>query len=61
MQNLSATPELRSPQSLLRELRRTAACIEATVALVLVFSICTMLYAITQEVAVASWTVGALA
>jgi len=60
MQNLPAAPVLRSPQSLLRELRRTAACIEVTVALVVVFSICALLYAITQEVTIASWTVGTL-
>lgn len=61
MQNLPVALELYSPQSLLHDLRRTAACIEATVALVLAFSICALLYAIIQEAVVAAWTAGALA
>ena len=54
MQNLPVALELYSPQSLLHDLRRTAACIEATVALVLAFSICALLYAIIQEAMVAA-------
>lgn len=49
MQNLRAAPELRSPQSHLRKLRRKAACVEVAVAIVLVFSICTLLYVIVYD------------
>jgi hypothetical protein len=48
MQNLPATPELRSPQFLLRKLRRNAARIEVAVAAALVLSICTVLFAISH-------------
>jgi hypothetical protein len=61
MQNLPAAPALRSPQSLVRRLRRKAACIEVAVALALVFSICTLLYAILHDPAAASWSAGAFA
>jgi hypothetical protein len=49
MQNSTAAPELRSPQSLVRRLRRNAACAEVAVAIALVFSICTLLYAILVD------------
>lgn len=61
MQILPAAPELGSPQFLLRKLRRKAACIEVAVAIVLVFSICTLFYAIVYDPALASLSVGARA
>jgi hypothetical protein len=48
MQNLPAAPELRSPQFLLRRLRRNAARIEVAVATALVLSICTVLLVISH-------------
>ena len=54
MRNLPAAPELRSPQSLLRRLRRNAVLIEIAVALAIVVSICTLVYAIAHVPAVAS-------
>jgi uncharacterized membrane protein len=54
MRNLPAAPELRSPQSLLRRLRRNAVLIEIAVALAIVVSICTLVYAIAHVPSVAS-------
>jgi hypothetical protein len=54
MRNLPAAPELRSPQSLLRRLRRNAVRIEIAVALAIVVSICTLVYAIAHVPAIAS-------
>jgi hypothetical protein len=48
MQNLPAAPEVRSPQSLMRDLRRKSARAEVLVALALVLSICTILYTISR-------------
>jgi hypothetical protein len=61
MRNLRTAPELRSPQSLLRKLRRNAARIEIAVALVIVVSICTLLYAIARDPALASLKAAMLA
>jgi hypothetical protein len=54
MRSLPAVPELHSPQSLLRRLRRNAVLIEIAVALAIVVSICTLVYAIAHVPAIAS-------
>lgn len=41
-------PDPRSPRSLLRELRRRSARVETAVALALLLSTCTLLYAVAQ-------------
>jgi hypothetical protein len=43
-------PERRSPQSAVRELKRDAVCVEATVAFVLVLSIVTLVYMLGLDV-----------
>jgi hypothetical protein len=43
-------PERRSPQSAVRELKRDSACVEATVAFVLVLSIMTLIYVLSLDV-----------
>ena len=48
-----AAPELRSPQSMARELRRHTAYVEATLAVVLVISIITLVYVLTRDMSVA--------
>ena len=48
MQNLPAAPELRSSQSLMRDLRRKSARAEVLVVFALVLSICTIFYTIVH-------------
>jgi len=61
MQKLQALPEIRSPHAIVRDWRREAARMEVTIALVLVFSICALLYAITRDSLIASTAVTMLA
>ena len=61
MQDLPAALELPSPKSHLRKLRRKGVCVRVAVALVLVFSICALLYAIAHDPAAASLSLGVLA
>ena len=61
MQNLRVAPELRSPQSLMRDLRRKSAHAEVVVALALVLSICAIVYAIADGPIAAAWALNALA
>ena len=54
MQNPRATPELRSPQSLLRDLRQNSIRVERAVAFALVFSTCALVLVIAQGQAAVS-------
>jgi hypothetical protein len=54
MHNLPAAPECRSPKAIVHEWRRDAARMEVALALVLVFSICALLVAMTRDSSLAS-------
>jgi hypothetical protein len=61
MQKFRAAPVLRSPQSQMQDLRRKAAYLEATVAVALVLSICTLILALADGPVVVAWKMSALA